>query len=304
MFSLSLGNSSSKYLNYTTRNSGATIMFAGLEIRKFLALTLAFATLLITSACAAFQPTDPNGPRSDAPEYPIGLSDVGTRLEEASLAWYQLSERYGVSGKTGANLHPYTGTLESLPANLPASIHLPKIGDPEKPPTEADTREALRRFIVEWQRLIGAEPNELSLVERTDEPTGIKVARYEQRPFRYPLRGGFGNLIIRFRSDGQIVGLSSNCIPNAERLQTALGNVTPEVTREQAVAQVRNRQNLAATAVVEPQQLVVYAQPAKPTQGAASGGLEMRLAWEINVTNGSAPKVYVDAVSNEIIATS
>ena len=299
MFSLSLGNSSSTYLNYTTRNSEATIMFAGLKIRNILALTLASATLLMLSGCAAFQPTDPNGPRANAPQYPIGLSDVGTRLEEASLAWYQLSERYGVSGKTEANLHPYTGTLESLPANLPASIHLPKVGDPLKP-TEEDVRESLRRFIGEWQRLIGAEPDELSLVERTDEPTGIKVARYEQRPFRYPLRGGFGNLIIRFRSDGQLVGLSSNCIPNAERLQAALGNVSLQVTREQAIAQVRNRQNLPATAVVEPQQLVVYAQPGKAPQG----GLEMRLAWEINVTNGSASKVYLDAISNEIIATS
>ncbi|HEU4510070.1 MAG TPA: hypothetical protein VFR78_17680 [Pyrinomonadaceae bacterium] len=277
-------------------------MFAGLQIRKVLALTLACATLLIVSACAVFQPADPNGPRSNAPQYPIGLSDVGTRLEEASLAWYQLSQRYGVSGKTEANLHPYTGTLESLPANLPASIHLPKVGDPSKP-TEADTREALRRFIVEWQRLIGAEPDELSLVERTDEPTGIKVARYEQRPFRYPLRGGFGNLTIRFRSDGQIVGLSSNCIPNADRLQAALSNLTPQVTREQAVEQVRNRQNLAATAVVEPQQLVVYAQPAKAPQSAPTSGLEMRLAWEVNVTNGPVTKVYLDAMSNEIIAT-
>jgi hypothetical protein len=308
MFSLSLGNSSSTYLNYTTRNSEATIMFAGRKIRNILALTLAIAALLIFSACAAFQPTDPNGPRANAPQYPIGLPDVSTRLEEASLAWYQLSERYGVSGKTEANLHPYTGTLESLPANLPASIHLPKVGDPAKPPTEGDTRESLRRFIVEWQRLIGAEPDELSLVERTDEPTGIKVARYEQRPFRYPLRGGFGNLIIRFRSDGQIVGLSSNCIPNADRLQAALGNVSPQVTREQAVNQVRNRQNLPATAVVELQQLVVYAQPAKAPsaahQGAPAGGLEMRLAWEINVTDGPASKVYLDAISNEIIATS
>ena len=278
-------------------------MFAGLKIGRLLVLVLALATLLIVSACAAFQPTNPNGPTSNAPQYPIGLSDVDTRLEEASLAWYQLSQRYGVSGKTEANLHPYTGTLESLPANLPASIHLPRVGDPEKP-TEEDTREALRRFIVEWQRLIGAEPDELSLVERTDEPSGIKVARYEQRPFRYPLRGGFGNLVIRFRSDGQIVGLSSNCIPNADRLQGMLGNLTPQVSREQAVDQVKTGQNLPATAVVELQQLVVYAQPAKATPGAPQSGLEMRLAWEINVTNGPVSKVYVDAISNEIIATS
>lgn len=278
-------------------------MFAGLKIGKISALMLGLSALLIASACAAFQPTDPNGPRSNAPEYPIGLPDVGTRLEEASLAWYQLSERYGVTGKTEANLHPYTGTLESLPANLPASIHLPKVGDPLKP-TEEDTRESLRRFIVEWQRLIGAKPDELSLMERIDEPSGIKVARYEQRPFRYPLRGGFGNLTIRFRTDGQLVGLSSNCIPNADRLQASLANLTPQVSREQAVDSVRNRQSLPANTVVEPQQLVVYAQPAKSPQGAPPSGLEMRLAWEIDVTNGPVTKVYLDAISNEIIATS
>ena len=180
---------------------------------------------------------------------------------------------------------------------------VPKVGDPAKP-TEEDTRESLRRFIAEWQRLIGAKPDELSLMERTDEPSGIKVARYEQRPFRYPLRGGFGNLTIRFRGDGQIVGLSSNCIPNADRVQGALGNLTPQVTREQAVDQVKNRQNLPATAVIEPRQLVVYAQPAKAPQGAPQSGLEMRLAWEINVTNAPVSKVYLDAISNEIIATS
>lgn len=278
-------------------------MFASLKIQKTFAQMLAFAMLFILSACAAFQPADPNGPRSNAPPYPIGLSDVGTRLEEASLAWYQLSQRYGVAGKTEANLHPYTGTLESLPANLPTSIHLPKVGDPANP-TEEDLREALRRFIVEWQRLIGAEPDELSLVERIDEPSGIKVARYEQRPFRYPLRGGFGNLAIRFRGDGQIVGLSSNCIPNADRIQQSFANLTPQVTREQAIEQVRSRQNLAATAVVEPQQLVVYALPAKAQEGTPASGLEMRLAWEINVTNGPVTKVYLDAISNEIIATS
>lgn len=274
-------------------------MFAGLTIREGLVLMLALAALLIVSACAAFQPTDPNGPRSVAVEYPIGLPEIGTRLEEASLAWYQLSERYGVSGKTEANLHPYTATLQGLPANMSTPLYLPKVGA-QTPPTEEDTREALRRFIVEWQRLIGAETDELSLVERTDEPSGIKIARYEQRPFRYPLRGDFGNLIIRFRADGQLVGLSSNCIPNADRLQPTLNNLSPQVSREQAVDQVRNSHNLPANAVVEAQQLVVYAQPST----APPSGLQMRLAWEIDVTNGPVTKIYLDAISKEIIATS
>jgi hypothetical protein len=197
-----------------------------------------------------------------------------------------------------------------LPANLPAPLYLPKVGSPTNP-TEEDTRESLRRFIVEWQRLIGADPNQLSLVERTDEPSGVKVARYEQRPFRYPLRGGFGSLVIRFRANGQLVGLSSNCIPNAERLQPALNALTPQITVEQAVSHVKSatllntsgqQQNvsLPANAKVEARQLVVYAQPSKDP----SSGLEIRLAWEIDVTNGPITTVYLDAISDEIIATS
>ena len=312
MFSLSLGNSSSKYFDYTTmRNSEAKRMRAGTFINRGLILTLGLAALLLVSACAAFQPPDANGPASNRTPYPVALSDLGSRLEEASVAWYQLSQRYGLSVKTEANLHPYTATLESLPANLPSPIYLPKVGS-QTNPTEEDTRESLRRFIVEWQRLIGSDPNQLSLVERIDEPSGVKIARYEQKPFRYPLRGGFGKLEIRFRSNGQLIGLSSNCIPNAERLQATLSGLPPKVTGEQAVNHVKTQPitvtnasgpqsiSLPTNAVVEARQLVVYAQPSK----VPPSGLEIRLAWELDVTNGPVSKVYLDAISDEIIATS
>jgi hypothetical protein len=313
MFSLSLGNSSSKYFDYTTmRKSEAKRMRAGSFITRGLILTLVLTATLTACACAAFQPPDANGPAPNAPLYPIGLSDLGTRLEEASVAWYQLSQNYGLPGKTEANLHPYTATLESLPANLPAPIYLPKVGS-QTNPTEEETRESLRRFIVEWQRLIGAKPDELSLVERIDEPSGVKVARYEQRPFRFPLRGGFGSLEIRFRSNSQLVGVSSNCIPNADRIQAALNGLTPKITAEQAVERIKTQPvtltdlngqqrslSLPATATVATQQLVVYAQPSKDS----SSGLEIRLAWEIGVTNGPISRVYLDAISEEIIATS
>jgi len=281
-------------------------------IGKFLLFTLATVAVVTAGACAAFQPADANGPAANRPQYPIALPDAGARLEEASVAWYQLSQRYGQPGKTEANLHPYTATIESLPANLPGPIYLPKVGSPTGP-TEEDTRESLRRFIVEWQRLIGAEPNQLSLVERTDEPSGVKVARYEQRPFRYPLRGGFGSVVIRFRSNGQLVGFSSNCIPNADRLQPTLSALTPQITAEQAVNHIKTQPVttvntasqqpgvfLPANATVEAGQLVVYAHPSKDP----SSGLAIRLAWELDVTNGPISKVYVDAISDEIIATS
>ncbi len=282
-------------------------MCAGSFVGRSLILTLALAAIMAASACAAFKPTDPNGPTSNQPQYPVALSDLGPRLEEASVAWYQLSQRYGLPGKTEANLQPYTATIESLPANLPAPIYLPKVGL-QATPTEEETRESLRRFIVEWQRLIGAEPQHLSLVERIDEPSGIKIARYEQRPFRYPLRGGFGNLVIRFRSNGQLVGFSSNCIPNAERLQAMLSNFVPKITAEQAVNHLRTQPvivgqqsvSLPANAVIEAKQLVVYAQPSNDPPS----GLQIRLAWELDVTNGPISKVYLDAISDEIIATS
>ena len=287
-------------------------MFARSFIGKSLILILACVALLLVSACAAFKPADANGPASNLPQYPIALSDLGSRLEEASVAWYQLSQRYGLPGKPEANLQPYTATLESLPANLPAPIYLPKVGS-QTNPTEEETRESLRRFIVEWQRLIGSDPNQLSLVERIDEPSGVKIARYEQRPFRYPLRGGFGHLEIRFRSNGQLIGFSSNCIPNADRLQATLSGLPPKVTGEQAVNHIKTQTitftsasgqqqsvSLPANAVVEARQLVVYAQPSK----VPPSGLEIRLAWELDVTNGPVSKVYLDAISDEIIATS
>jgi len=277
------------------------------SVGKILLLTLAVVAVVTAGACAAFQPTDANGPTANRPQYPIALPETGQRLEEASVAWYQLSQRNGLPVKTEANLNPYTATLENLPASLPAPIYLPKLGSTTNP-TEDDFRESLRRFIVEWQTVIGADPNQLSLVERTDEPSGVKVARYEQKPFRYPLRGDFGNLVIRFRSNWQLVGLSSNCIPNADRLQGTLNSLNPKTTAEQAVTRIKTQPltavngqtiSLPANATVTARQLVVYAQPSKDPPS----GLTIRLAWEVDVTNGPVSKVYLDAISDEIIAT-
>jgi len=284
-------------------------MFPQPKTNRHLMAVLITIAALASGACAALQPPDVDGPRSNTPPYPIGLADPAARLEEASVAWYQMSQHYGLPGKTEANLNPFTGTIESLPANA-GTIVLPMVGT-EPVQTEEQVRESLRRFIVEWRQLIGADSNQLSLVERTDEPSGVKVARYEQRPFRYPLRGEFGKLIIRFRADRQVVSISSNCIPNADRLQPQLTGLTPTINADQAMDHVR-RQPVVVTdaggqqqtftippnATVNARELVVYARPASDQ----SGGLQLYLAWEIEVTNGSVKTVYVDAVSDQVLA--
>ena len=280
--------------------------------RRLLALFV-IITAFATGACAALQPTDATGPRSNVPPYPIGLADPAARLEEASVAWFQMSQRYGLAGKTEANLNPFTGTVASLPANA-GTITLPKVSsdtEQSKEQIEEQTREALRRFIVEWRQLIGSDPSQLSLVERTDEPSGVKLARYEQRPFRYPLRGEFGKLVIRFRPDRQVVSLTSTCIPNAERLQAPLAGLTPKINADEAVDHVRRQPlvapdasgrqqtfTLPSNAALAARELVVYARPAAE-QGA---GLQLHLAWEIAVTNGPVKTVYLDAISDQVLA--
>ena len=285
-------------------------MFPQTAFIKHLVALCVITIALATGACAALQPIDVSGPRANEPAYPVGLADTAARLEQASIAWYQMSQRYGLPGKTDANLNPYTGTVESLPANA-GPIVLPKVGT-EPVQTEEQTRESLRRFIADWRQLIGADPEQLSLVERTDDPSGVKTARYEQKPFRYPLRGGYGNFVIRFRPDRQVVSLSSNCIPNADRLQPALNGLTPKITAAEAIDRVKQQAvttpavngpqqtfNLPANATLTAHELVVYAQPA-PDQ---SNGLQLRLAWEIQVTNGPVKTVYYDAIADQVIAT-
>jgi hypothetical protein len=271
-------------------------------------LLIAFTAIL--TACGALQPPSADGPRVNEAPYPILMSNEADRTEAATLAWQRLSERNGLSSTVAPSFQPLTATVKSLPATETSSILLPKVGtDPIA--NEDDTREALRRFIVEWRQLIGAEPSQLSLVERIDETSGIKVARYEQHPFRYPLRGEFGKLVIRFRNDRRVVGLSSNCLPNSDRAQAALLGLNPKVTREDVptllqgnviTVNVNGREQnltLSNNNSLDAQQLVVYALGSQE-----SNAIELHLAWEIDVTNGPIKTIYLDAINGKVIASS
>ena len=258
---------------------------------------------LLLTACAALQPTSPNGPPSNAAPYPVIVNDA-SRQESSTLAWQQLSQRYGLAQNTTADLNPLLGTIHSLPDNSSGSIYLPKVGDTGAP-TEEDIRESLRRFISDLRGLIGTDPSELSLVARIDEPSGVKIAQYEQRPFRYPLRGDFGKLIIRFQSDRRVIDLSSTCLPNTDRLQAALNNLTQKVTQDTAPSLVKGHAitigsrtfTLSDNTPTEVKQLVAYVM-LSPDQRS----VELHLAWEIDVTNGPIKTIYLDAISEQVIA--
>lgn len=258
-------------------------------------------------SCAGFQPPDAGGPRNTGPLYPILFTEQAQRTDASNLAFSRLTQTQ--AAQTGVQLQPITAAIQSLPANLSTPLYLPKVGiNPEM--DEEETRESLRRFITEWRVLIGADPAQLSLVERIDRPDGIKTARYEQRPFRYPLRGGYGSLEIQFLPNRVVRNITSTCLPDAERLQSALAQVTPKLTAADAINVVRISEivypnssgqqitaRVGASEEVTPVELVTLV---FPTTGRADA-LELHIAWEISVGAGPRRLIYVDAVEGKVL---
>ena len=262
-----------------------------------LAMTLAFAS------CAAMQPLSTGGPRGNEPPYPILFTEDTHRKESIALALNRLDS-------TEAQLQPVTATILNLSPKANQSLYLPKVGATAVM-NEEETRESLRRFIKEWQELIGADPAKLSLVERVDQPDGTKLANYEQRPFRYPIRGNYGKLQIRFTNARRVLNLTSSCIPDSDRIQTSLSSLSVKLKAEDAVQKLREnglvytdlkgtRLNfkIPAASEINPRGLVTYILTSKEKPDA----LEFHLAWEMELSNAPAKVAYIDALSGEIVA--
>ncbi len=259
----------------------------------------------MTMNCGAIQPPDTGGPRPNQPVYPLMMKEDSQRRDATLNAVYQVLAPQGSVSEVA--LQPVTATIKSLPTDTVA-LYLPKIGT--KPQmSEEETRESLRRFIEEWRHIIGADLNQLSLVERTDQPDGNKLAAYDQRPFRYPLRGNFGKLQIWFNAERRVLNLTSTCIPDADRVQSSLAGVNAVLKAEDAVRYVRDnaltyldangRQQLISVppnSAVEANELVFYVKPG------LADVIEFHLAWAVTVAGAPFETVYVDAVKAEVLA--
>jgi len=272
-----------------------------------IARNTSLALLLLTlacSGCAPLQPPSPDAPRGEA-AYPFVITEDPERREVALAAASQLFQPATTAPPV---LQTVTATIRSLPPG--SNLYLPKLGTGAVM-TEEETRESLRRFLREWSGLIGADPTRLSLVERIDGPDGSKIANYEQRPFRYPIRGPHGQVHVRFATDRRVLSLSSTSIPDAERLQPAIAAMSPKLTAEDAVARIRGKgvsfQNESGTqsslqvptaSEVKAQDLVLYVLQSRTN----SNALAFHLAWEVQIGGTGARKVYVDAITGDVVA--
>lgn len=286
-----------------------------------LRLCAAAAVAIFCCGCAATPPPDAAGPRPGEPPYPVLLTENAERRQATLAAWGKLIGEQGVAGAAAPELQPVTTSVRSLPAVNTPSLYLPKVGDDK--PQAADlsdeakdlandaTTESLRRFINSNARLLGAEPQQLSLVLLTDAADGTRTARYEQRPFRYPIANGFGKLEISFTADRRILQIHSTCIPEIEQLQRAGAGTRPRYSSDEVATRMLSRTltytdaaglqqtyTVPAGDSVAVRQLVIY-----PTyRPGQSDVLEFHLAWEITLKGLPNRAVYLDAVTDEVIA--
>ncbi|HEX8922832.1 MAG TPA: hypothetical protein VF766_15255 [Pyrinomonadaceae bacterium] len=282
------------------------------ERGRALCFALSLALAFCACACAAAsRPPDATGPRASEPVYAT-ITDSAARREAVLTAWANLTRSEGINNAPQPELQPITQTLKSIPPTSPP-LYLPKVGA-EPVMTEEETRESLRRFIADQSTLIGADPPQLSLVLRTDLADGTKKAQYQQHPFRYPLRGGYGQLEISFTPDRRILQINSTCIPDVDQLQRTRVGPTPRLNAEQVAANLVGRSftytdtsgNQQTYAVakgdkINVRELVIYPLVRTGEQPA----LDLHRAWEVVIGEGSAAlTIYFDTLTNKIIAAS
>lgn len=251
------------------------------------------------------------------PVYPVLLVEESARRTAALAAWAALTKEQGLENVPDPQLYPVTATIKGFP-EMPGALYLPKIG--EAPPmSEDEAREALRQFIVaeketlrtaNLRALLGTEPQELSLVLRTNLADGNKRARYQQQPFRFPLRGGFGVLEITFAPNGRIIDISSTCIPDTDSVRRILLGFQPRFTAGEIEEQLAGRtfaytdeSGIEQSYTVQSEndavarELVVLARY-KPNHDRI---IEFYLAWEIILSRDRRLLGYVDSTTGQII---
>lgn len=290
-------------------------------------LFIAAVALLIASCGARDRASDAGAPSANtaviiAP--PVVLTIPRDRAAAVNVAWGTLLRAQGINTSSplppAPMLHPLTRTVTSLPA-LPASLRLPKIGmssisDEER---RANERESLRRFVNDNATLFGATSETTTLLEISQLDSNRRRASYEQRPFIYPLRAGYGRITIDFTSDGRVLNMTSTALPDAATADAAVRNARAVLNADEArmnlLGATLNIRNANADAgvpltlpndeeslrrAVSPTELVIYPQPL--TAANAAPDIALRLAWEFKVESAGVDYVvFVDAMSGKIL---
>jgi hypothetical protein len=274
---------------------------------------ICLAAALCACAAATRGPSAERPRPSDAPSF-VAVNATDERRTAALAAWKTIVGEQAAAASPTPELRPITATISALPAGLDAPPRMPLVViNDAKTQTEEETRESLRRFIQTASPLLGADPDDLSLVEVTEARGGARTARYRQGGLPYPLRNGYGEVSITFTPDLRVVALSSTAVPTPGRMRRAFAAVTQGVPAFDANALLnktvtytdrggaRQTRTLTQADALNVRQLVIYPTPSDTDPST----LELHVAWEA-ATGGPAGAlyVYVDAVTGELLGAS
>jgi hypothetical protein len=280
--------------------------------RNVLRLVPLVCVALTLGACAAARGPEAGRPRTNEPVYPILIAASKERREQATSTWQALAQEQGLAATT-PELNPITATITALPPN--AALQLPKVEIAKTAATSRDeaTREALRRFLTTAAPLVGIAQKDLSLIEMKDAPDGAKHVRYQQKPFPFPLRAGYGVIALSVTPDGRVASLNSSALPDTERLARLLVAQPQKLAAQDAETRLKGRAltypginnaslsyTVGANDTIKARELVVYPVP----RANDVNTLELHLAWELAVGGSGEPLLaYMDAVTGDILAT-
>ncbi len=270
----------------TSRNKRADAS----SIMRNVVLSFGLGVVCVCAACAGSRAPETSAPRDATPAAPVTLEFPADQATQTRQAFTALLRAQGITDSSAQpTLFPITNTLAALPA-LNGNVRLPRITpDNESVSTAEAEREALRRFVNANVTLLGIIPDRVSLVEITSQPDGQRQARYEQKPFLFPLRG-YGDVRVTFTTDGRVTRLSSTALPQAAQVAaqiaaTARNLITADQARERfATLTARSADSIT------PRGIVVFPLPRLGTTTVAA--LELRLAWEIE---SGGQVFYLDA---------
>jgi hypothetical protein len=229
------------------------------------------------------------------------------RVDEAKAQWTNFLQEQGVVNPPPPELQPVTATIRDLPEGAQVKILLPKVGTGASM-SDDDIRESLRRFIDSTRGLIGSGSPQLSLIQNSKGETVPEQAFYQQKPLRYAIRNGFGEVRIGFAPDRRVLHFSSTCIPNLPGIQRSIGNIKINLSAEQAAEYVAGRSfsftdssgthqfSVSPGELVDVKQMVVF-----PMRSPDNSTLNLHLAWEITVGTSPARTLYLDAVKPEVL---
>ncbi len=266
-------------------------------------LFLGVCVVCVCAGCAGSRPPETGAPRdATAVITPITLEFPADQATQTQQAFAALLRAQGiVDSATQPTLTPVTNTIAALPA-FAGSVRLPRVDSNDESVTKAEAeREALRRFVNTNATLLGIDPTRVSLVEIVSQPDGRRQAVYEQKPFLFPLSGGYGIVRVTFVTDGTVTQLSSTALPQAAQVAPQIASAARNlITADQA------RERFAALtsrppASFTPRGIVILPVPRLGTTTVAAA-LELRLAWEIAT---GEQVFYLDARSgNEVLEVS